>query len=531
MRTSRLPISSLNEQTREIFSFLLDVNQSEQVGAVLRVAGGWVRDTLLGVPSHDIDIAIETVNTDKSALITGEVFTACIARYQASKALPTNTISVIKTNPEKSKHIETAQMTVMGFPLEFCHLRRDDYTAASRVPTVRPGTPLEDALRRDYTVNALFYNLHTEEVEDYTSGLEDMQSKLLRTPLKPLDTFLDDPLRLLRGIRFSGQLGYSLDREVIKCALNPELVSMIRDKVSRERIGIEFGKMMGGNNPILSAGLLIDTQLLHNTILQEVYYKKGKGKAVTNEIEAIRSVIPRTISVEEQAELDASLRLWTGNHLSFVIEVFNIPKGMDRVTLSCLAMLMPLALRGLLEDVAEESPSGPPGTVEERVTALVMMGLKQPSVIADNVTKMLRAVHMLLSAGDELLASMQTASASGSKHFVSGPHRELVFDVLCALTSKSMIEAGPLVALSFYLFAKGVSYADTKSLAERLQGDINLLHSPVSVVPLRGEDVSSSLGIEKKKTAAYILAQRRFLLHNPTVTREEIIEYLKSLAL
>lgn len=540
MRSIPLPKAKLTKEAADIFDFLLAVNEHEKVGAVLRVAGGWVRDTLLGIPSNDIDIAIETLPANPpAALVTGETFTRSIAQYQAARQLPTNTISVIKTNPEKSKHIETAQMTVLGVPLEFCHLRHDDYTSESRVPTVRPGTPLEDALRRDYTVNALFYNIHTEMVEDYTSGLADMEARLLRTPLAPRETFLDDPLRLLRGIRFSGQLAYGLADDVVACAKDAELVAMMRDKVSRERIGIEFGKMMGGNKPSYCGGLLTRTGLVYNTVLQEVYYKKAKGKQTSNEIEHIRALIAPDASAEALAALDASMSVWAGEHLRFLVESLGVPKGNSRIATASLALLMPLALSGMLRPIDAKDGRGPAATLDERVAALVMHGLKQPGVVSDNAAKLLGAVSALLDGGDELLAAMKeqrervaaTLDSACSAVFVAGAARELWFDVLCRLSSKTMLEEGPLVALAAYLLAKGLSYHEIDCFVAVLRKDHNLLASPVSTTPLRGDDVSAALGVEKKKTALYIMAQRRHLLHHPCATREEMIEYLKTLSL
>lgn len=86
------------------------------------------------------------------------------------------------------------------------------------------GTPVEDALRRDACVNALFYNLHTRKVEDFTKrGLEDMEKKLLRTPLPPFETFADDPLRVLRLIRFASRLSFTIVPEAIEAMKSPEI--------------------------------------------------------------------------------------------------------------------------------------------------------------------------------------------------------------------------------------------------------------------------------------------------------------------
>lgn len=213
MRSVRLP-NPLPESERKLFDFL--VNSVKHLDVRLRVAGGWVRDQILGRASDDIDICIETA--EGKPYVSGEQLAQVIA--DATSLHPT--VSKIKTNPDKSKHIETGIVKVMGYHLEFCHLRKDDYTTCSpvqRTPTVTVAQPLEDAQRRDFCCNALFYNLHTDLVEDFVGGLDDIREKRLRCPLAPLETFEDDPLRMLRGVRFAGKMGFALDQSIVDSIL------------------------------------------------------------------------------------------------------------------------------------------------------------------------------------------------------------------------------------------------------------------------------------------------------------------------
>jgi len=93
---------------------------------------------------------------------------------------------------------------MFGLDLDFVNLRSEEYTEATRIPQMRFGTPLEDAERRDLTINSLFYNIHTDLIEDWTGyGLSDLDQKIARTPLEPDTTFRDDPLRVLRVARFA----------------------------------------------------------------------------------------------------------------------------------------------------------------------------------------------------------------------------------------------------------------------------------------------------------------------------------------
>ena len=111
---------------------------------------------------------------------------------------------VIKSNNEKSKHLETAVIKVMDEFIDLVNLRSEEYGEDSRVPEIKIGTPEQDAYRRDLTINSLFYNINKGEVEDLTGrGLSDMKEAIARTPLDPFKTFTDDPLRVLRSIRFA----------------------------------------------------------------------------------------------------------------------------------------------------------------------------------------------------------------------------------------------------------------------------------------------------------------------------------------
>ena len=245
MKLAKLPVA-LTATEKNIFDFLLAVNERYALSVTLRVAGGWVRDRLLGGSSDDIDIALEGRIDGKT--VTGELYCDYITKYQNDLGLEVHGVGVIPKNPDQSKHLETATTHIFGESVDFVNLRCEEYTD-SRIPTMRPGTPLEDAQRRDFTINALFYNIHTESVEDFTSGLEDLEKKLIRTPLCPRVTLLDDPLRLLRCVRFACRYDCQIAENLVESALQDELKLALRDKVSRERVGIELRKMLLGPDP------------------------------------------------------------------------------------------------------------------------------------------------------------------------------------------------------------------------------------------------------------------------------------------
>lgn len=155
-------------------------------------------------------------------------------------------------------------MCIEGRMVDFVHLRAEEYSDDSRVPTTTLAKPTEDASRRDITINALFYNLHTQQVEDFTgSGLRDLAAGIVRTPLEPYQTFLDDPLRVLRAIRFACDFKFQLDEKLTDAVLHHSEIkqAMVR-KVSRERIGIEVRKMLSGTDPARAFRMLADFNLL-----------------------------------------------------------------------------------------------------------------------------------------------------------------------------------------------------------------------------------------------------------------------------
>eukprot|EP01064_Diplonema_japonicum_P002354 TRINITY_DN11486_c0_g2_i1.p1 TRINITY_DN11486_c0_g2~~TRINITY_DN11486_c0_g2_i1.p1 ORF type:complete len:543 (+),score=73.76 TRINITY_DN11486_c0_g2_i1:79-1629(+) len=245
MQRSLLPLGATELESR-IFKLLLAVNDRYKLNCTLRVAGGWVRDRMLRKVSNDIDVALEG-DVDGKAM-TGEMFASYITKYQVEHDMETHHVGVIKVNPEQSKHLETATTHIFGEAIDLVNLRAEDY-ADSRIPVVRPGTPLEDARRRDLTINALFYNLHTEEVEDFTSGLVDLEKKVVRTPLDPSITFHDDPLRLLRCVRFAARFDCEVHGDIVQAARDKEIHESLKKKVSRERVGIELKKMLTGPSP------------------------------------------------------------------------------------------------------------------------------------------------------------------------------------------------------------------------------------------------------------------------------------------
>lgn len=227
---------------------------------------------LLGLPSDDLDIALTTTS--------GHGFAVGFVDYLKTCDIPTTSVGKVAANPDQSKHLETGTTRIMGLDCDFVGLRSETYTD-SRIPSdVKLGTPLEDASRRDLTINSLFYNVHSREVEDHTGqGIADLDQKIARTPLPPSQTFYDDPLRVLRCVRFASRFDLTIAPEVSEAIkdihIQVSVVSLyvdsrltvqaaLRTKVSKERIGIEITKML--QKRPFHALTVIDSMSLHSSI-------------------------------------------------------------------------------------------------------------------------------------------------------------------------------------------------------------------------------------------------------------------------
>ncbi|KIJ21452.1 hypothetical protein PAXINDRAFT_159537 [Paxillus involutus ATCC 200175] len=232
--------------------------EEEGIVTVCRINGGWVRDKLLGHDCNDVDICL----ADMMGVPFVERFVTFLSE---KKQLPVNKVTKIESNPEQSKHLETARTSLFDIDLDFVNLRSEEYAEHSRIPTeVKFGTPLEDALRRDLTINALFYNIHTRSVEDHTEkGLDDLRKGIIRTPLPSLQTFHDDPLRVIRCIRFASRLGFEMTPELKAAARDQGIQEALASKISRERIGEELDKMMKGVEPLRAVQIIHDLSLYH----------------------------------------------------------------------------------------------------------------------------------------------------------------------------------------------------------------------------------------------------------------------------
>ena len=232
----------LTSDEQDLVQVLVAAAAAQQT--TVRICGGWVRDKALGRVTKDVDVALDNCSGATFAERVVEALAKGLEGGDGRGAAlaASSTVGLIAANPEQSKHLETATMRICGVEVDFVNLRSESYADAgdSRIPTMAFGTPQEDAARRDFTLNALFFNVHTRRIEDFTGrGWEDLRAGLLRTPLEPRVTLLDDPLRALRGVRFASRYGFALDPGFAEACLLPEVRAALLAKVSRERVGKE----------------------------------------------------------------------------------------------------------------------------------------------------------------------------------------------------------------------------------------------------------------------------------------------------
>jgi poly(A) polymerase len=241
----------------KIFQTLSDVVTTEKTEAY--VIGGYVRDCLLKRDHPDKDIDIVVIGSGIE-----------IARKVAKKLSPEIKVSVFK-------NFGTAMFRYNEYDIEFVGARKESYDRNSRKPIVENGTLEDDQKRRDFTINTLAISLNASTYEEFLdpfNGIEDLKNKLIRTPLDPDKTFSDDPLRMMRAIRFATQLNFTIDENTFNSIIiNAERIKI----VSAERIVSELNKIIMCNHP--SHGfLLLEQSGLLAYIFPELNNMKGVEK-------------------------------------------------------------------------------------------------------------------------------------------------------------------------------------------------------------------------------------------------------------
>ncbi len=231
----------------------------DSLGVEAYVVGGFVRDYYLRRPSADIDIVVVGSGVEVAEALGRE----------------------LKTNVSIFKRFGTAMLHADGVEIEFVGARKESYTPDSRKPNVEEGTLDDDQRRRDFTINAMAWSLNGDsfgELVDPFEGMYDLEDCIIRTPCDPDITFSDDPLRMMRGVRFATQLGFDIEPETFEAI---ERNAARIEIISQERILVELNKILLSPRPSMGFELLEQCGLL-KLILPEIDALKGVEKRGTH---------------------------------------------------------------------------------------------------------------------------------------------------------------------------------------------------------------------------------------------------------
>ena len=273
---------------RELFILKKIAHAAEELAVESYLIGGFVRDKIIGRETKDADI-----------VCVGDGI--ALAKTVARRFKPVPKVSYFKNfgtahiRIDLSNHSDSSKAPSLGgvpiaigmgeagaFDIEFVGARKESYKYHSRNPEVSPGNLIDDQNRRDFTINALAISLNPSDygkLLDPFDGQGDIKKKIIRTPLDPLQTFSDDPLRMMRAIRFASQLGFKIEEKTYQAIKNEaQRISII----SQERITDELNKIVASKKPSIGFDLLYQSGLLHNIFPQMVdlagaEYKDGLG--------------------------------------------------------------------------------------------------------------------------------------------------------------------------------------------------------------------------------------------------------------
>jgi tRNA nucleotidyltransferase/poly(A) polymerase len=252
---------NLQERLRQnpIFSVVSGIARDKNLETY--VVGGWVRDQLLRRESKDIDFVCVGSGIELARRVAGELGNAPLSVF---------------------RNFGTAMVKTGDVEYEFVGARKESYQKDSRKPRVEDGTLEDDQLRRDFTVNALAISLNEKDfgqLVDPFDGISDLKRKIIRTPTDPDKTFSDDPLRMMRAIRFAAQLGFDIEADTFASIIqNANRLKII----SAERIITELNKVILTKKPSYGFNLLFHAGLLQEffpemVALQGVEHQEGKG--------------------------------------------------------------------------------------------------------------------------------------------------------------------------------------------------------------------------------------------------------------
>lgn len=424
--------------------------------------GGAVRDQIMGSPVDDLDFVVE------GNISSGLDFAAWLCKKW----------NVFKegSNPVVFPNYGTASMHYHNAKLEFVAPRKEKYKEGSRNPIVSDGVLMDDATRRDLTINSLMRNISTNEILDLTGkGLSDIKKGIIRTPLDPDVTFKDDPLRMIRLIRFSVKYDFKVDENALESIRKN---SSLIDTITKERIKDELNKILLTKNPSKGIEMMKNTGLL-KYIIEEFNETIG----MTQNQYHTEDVFGHSMSVLKNTPADLKTRLIALFH--------DIGKVLTKT----------VSPDGSVHFYGHEEAS-------ERMVRTIMTRLKYPSDMIEAVAQGVRQ-HMALKRGQDDASQLSDKSL---RKFVAavGDNLQNILDVI---------------------HADNISHADESTMMNQIgivRQRIDNLNKQIDKtnmkLPINGNDLIV-LGLKPGPLIGSILnAVQDAWYENPNITREQAIE-------
>jgi poly(A) polymerase len=457
-------------QEEKILGIVKKTIQGTEWDNRIYLVGGAVRDQIMGSPVDDLDFVVE------GNISSGLDFAIWLCKKW----------KVFKegSNPVIFPNYGTASMYYNDVKLEFVAPRKEKYKEGSRNPVVSDGVLMDDATRRDLTINSLMRNVSTNEILDLTGkGLSDIKNGIIRTPSDPDITFNDDPLRMIRLVRFSVKYNFKVDENAMNSIIkNAKLITTI----TSERVRDELNKILMTNNPSKGVELLKDTGLL-KYILEEFNETIG----MTQNAHHTEDVFQHSMSVLSNTPGDLKTRLIALFH--------DIGKVLTRT----------VTPEGAVHFYGHEEAS-------ERMVRNIMARLKYPNELIDAVAMGVHE-HMSLKPGKDDASQLSDKTLRKFAARV-GDNLEYILDVI---------------------HADNISHSDESVMRnqigivrQRLEQLNSQVNTTTGKMPINGNDVKQILNVKESPLIGRILnAVKEAWFENPNITYDEAAEIVKNFQL
>lgn len=472
MSIKQLLFESTDEEY--ILNFLKNTIKGSKWENKIFLVGGAVRDEIMGKSPKDLDFV---ANGD---IDTGIEFSIWLAKK----------INVFKegSNPVIFPRFGTSKLSLSGnklnlpnIDLEFVAPRKEEYTSGSRKPEVSGGDLMDEVLRRDLTINSLMKNVSTDEILDLSGkGISDIKNGIVRTTSDPEIIFKDDPLRMLRAIRFAVKYNFKIERDVLK---NIKINAILINTISKERISDELNKILVSPNPSKGIRLLKITGLLEHIVPE---FKDAIG--MKQNIHHTDDVFKHTMSVLSNTPPELKTRLIALFH--------DIGKVLTKT----------VSPEGSVHFYGHEQASG-------QMVKEIMSRLKYPNELINAVSNGVSSHMLLKHGGDE---AQQLSDKSLRKFMVAvGENLENILDVI---------------------HADNISHSDASSMPnqinivrQRIDQLNNQLNKSNLKLPINGNDLIN-MGIKPGPIFKEMISiVQDAWYENPNITREEALEIINKI--